>query len=226
MNLPPAFNNKGVDGIISFLVRKYQSDLAVNNKIPIGGEINEFFPLVHKALISKQLTENIDRDKMVLFVEEDPPEKIDTETITFYIQARSPGQFSQGPAGTGTHREVRHHIRSIKAHNDRPGETLVSAGKFYDNSIRFNVYAKTNKQARQRLIWFTKTIDQYLWYFEMSGYKVVERGVGDRERVEIDGYGTITKYPVSYYVRSEDIMHFGTQELKQVVLALDVDTSI
>ena len=69
-------------------------------------------------------------------------------------------------------------------------------------------------------------MDQYLWYFEMSGYKVVERGVGDRERVEIDGYGTITKYPVSYYVRSEDILHFGTQELKQVVLALDVETGV
>lgn len=223
MNLPPAFEDKGVDGLISVIANKYKEDLVRNKRIPVGGEINDFFPLVHKALISKQLSENIDKDKMVLFVEEDPPEKIDTETITFYIQSRSPGQFAQGPAGTRTHTEVRHHIRNMETHNERPGETLVTAGKFYDNSIRFNVYAKTNKQARKRLIWFTKTMDQYLWYFEMSGYKVVERGVGDRERVEIENYGTVTKYPVSYYVRSEDILHFGLQELKQVVLATDVD---
>lgn len=223
LNLPPAFNDKGVDGVIGFIVRKYQNELEVNNRIPEGGEINNFFPLVHKALISKQLSENIDKDKMVLFMEEDPPEKIDTETITFYIQARSPGQYAQGPAGTKTHTEVRHHVRKIDSHPDKPGEHLVTTGKFYDNSIRFNIYAKTNKRARERLIWFTQTMDQFLWYFRMSGYGVIERGVGDRERVEIEGYGTVTKYPVSFYVKSEEIHHFGTQELKQVVLALDVD---
>lgn len=221
MSLPPALSGIGLDGVVQLWMRQLVSSMVKNDRAPLGGEINDFFPLVHKALVSKQRTEGIKDEKMVLFVEEDPPEKLDTETITFYIQSRSPGQYSQGPAGTGTHKEVRFHIRAEEEHPDHPGEKLVTAGKRYDNNIRFNIYSKTNKQARKRLLWFTQLMDQYLWYFKMSGYQVVERGVGDRERVEIKDYGMVTRYPVSYYVGSEEIMHFGTQELKQVVITLN-----
>ena len=162
---------------------------------------------------------------MVLFVEDLPPEPIDTEVITFYIQSRRPGPWAQGPAGSSGHKEVRHHIRAIEDHPDHAGEKLIVSGKFYENVVRFNIYAKTNKQARKRLLWFTQLMDQYLWYFRLSGFLVIEYGSGDREQVEIPEFGKVTKYPVSYFVRSEDVYYTGTQELKQVALITDIERS-
>lgn len=221
MNLPP--NLEEVDS--AQVLKWYQSRFARENrevaKYPMGRDLNDFFPLVHEVLLSKERAENV--EKFVLFVEEDPPEALDTETITFRIQSRAPGQFSQGPAGSATHKEVRHHIRSIVDHPEHATEKLVTMGKFYDNHIRFNVYARTNKRARERLLWFTSTMDSYLWFFALNSFKVIEKGVGDRERPEIDGL-TVTRYPVSYYVRSEDVRHLGTQEIKQILLTLSMDS--
>jgi hypothetical protein len=225
MNLPPDLRDLGTDGVIQVFMRQVREQMVDNNKFPSAGEINDFFPLVHKCIISKQRTENIADDKMVLFVEEDPPEKLDTETITFFIQSRSPGQWAQGPAGTSSHKEVRFHVRNVTEHPEHPGEKIVTSGKFYDNYIRFNVYSKTNKQARKRLLWFTQLMDQYLWYFALSGFKVIERGVGDRSKIEIKEYGKVTMYPITYYVKSEELVYTGTQELKQVVLSLDTEKS-
>lgn len=228
MNLPPDLKSGTLGGsdIIHLYMRQFQEDLVVNKRVAIGGEINDFFPLIHKAMVSRQRADGINDNKMVLFVEEDPPEKLDTEAITFFIQARSPGQWNQGPAGTVGHKQVRHHIRGIVEHPEHAGEKLVTIGKFYDNYIRFNIYAKTNKQARKRLLWFTRLMDQYEWYFRMSGYTTVEQGVGDRERIEIPEYGMVTKYPVVYFVKSEDLQHFGTQELKHVVLTATLENDV
>ena len=220
MNLPPDLSKVSTEQLVQLYKSRFAYSQEEAAKYPVGRELNDFFPLVHKALISKQRTENIDDDKMVLFVEDDPPEKLDTETVTFHLQSRSPGQFAQGPAGVGTHREVRHHIRSIESHPDHPNEQLITLGKWYDNNIRFNVYAKTNKQARKRLLWFTSIMDSYNWYYALNSFRVIENGIGDRDRVEIGGL-TVTKYPVSYYVRSEDVIHIGTQEMKQVMFTVD-----
>ena len=224
LNLPPDLADSGVNGIVQIFMREVKDRMVTNGRFPQAGEINDFFSLVHKCIISKQRTENIADDKMVLFVEDDPPEKLDTETITFFIKSRSPGQFAQGPVGTNSHKEVRFHIRSVKEHPEHPGEQLVVSGKFYDNVIRFNIYAKTNKQARKRLIWFTQLMDQFQWYFALSGFKIIELGVSERERVKVQKEGEsymLTMYPVDYYIRSEELRYTGTQELKQVVLFLN-----
>lgn len=192
---------------------------------PRAGEINDFFPLVHKILIARQNAEGIQQDKQVLFVEEDPPDLLNTETITFYLQTRVPGSITQGPAGSGGHREVRHHLRAEENHPDFPGEKMLTFGKFYDNVVKFNIYARTNNQARQRLLWFTQAMDLYQWYFFMNGFRVIEEGVGQRERPEVGGL-KITKYPVSFYVRTEDTRRLGTQELKQVAFTVDVATQL
>jgi hypothetical protein len=223
MSLPPDLSKVSTEQLVQMYKSRFAYSQQEAQRYPVGRELDAFFPLVHKALISKQKTENIKEDKMVLFVEDDPPEKLDSETITFHLQSRSPGQFAQGPAGAGSHKEVRHHIRNIESHPDHPNEKLITLGKWYDNHIRFNVYARTNKQARQRLMWFTSVMDSYNWYFALNSFRVVEKGVGDRERVEIGGL-TVTKYPVSYYVRSEDVRHIGTQEMKQVTFTVDVES--
>jgi hypothetical protein len=96
-------------------------------------------------------------------------------------------------------------------------------GRFYDNWIVFNIYAKTNKQARERLLWFEKVMDSFNWYFRIHGYRVVEDGVGSRERSKISEHTTVTKYPITYMVRTDDTYHVSTQELKEIVINVEVN---
>ena len=209
--------------VIQNHIKRYVTLAKVSERWPVGKDINDFFPLVHRALYSAQLTEKIPKEKMVRFVEQDPPEEIDTETITFYIQARNPGQFSQGPAGTQSHREVGHHVRNIRNHPDFPGEKLVTLGKFYDNYIKFNIYARDNKTARKRLLWFTRVMSRYDWYFKSKGFdKVIELGVGDRKVINIDNL-KVVNYPITYFVKSEDLIHTGEQEMKQIVFSTEIE---
>jgi len=214
--LPDLANEKSLD-IIETYVREVSEAVNTERQQPIGRDINSFFPLVHAAIKSKQNVERIADDKQVLFVEEDPPEKLDTETITFVIQERRPGQYGRGPAGANTHKEVSHHYRSIVDHPDHIGEKLVTIGKFYDNWVKFNIYARTNKQVRERGLWFSKLMSSYNWYFKASGFLVIEEGMGDRQRMTIDTH-EVTTYSLLYYVRSEDVSHFSSQELKKVSL--------
>jgi hypothetical protein len=206
------------------LVNGYVSNLgARQDQTPISGfELNEFFILVKNAIRSRQRSEGISDDKTLLFLEEDPPEKLDTEAITFYLQSRLPGSFSQGAAGNGKVKEVRGHVRATREHPQHPSEKLITMGRFYDNWIVFNIYTKTNKQARERLLWFEKVMDGFNWYFRAHGYVVVEENVGARDRVKISDNLTLTKYPITYYVRTDDNYFISTQELKEIIIDVEM----
>jgi hypothetical protein len=194
-----------------------------NDRTPISGtEINDFFPLVRNTLISRQKSDGVEEDKFLLFIEEDPPEDLDTEAITFFLKHRIPGRFDQGPAGVGNVKEVRAHIRSLRDHPQHPSEKLITMGRFYDNWIVFNIYAKTNKQARERLLWFEKVMDSFDWYFRIHGYRVIEETVGSKERSKISEHLTLTKYPITYMVRTDDTYQISTQELKEIIINVEV----
>jgi hypothetical protein len=204
------------------MVNHYLEQLKTTNESPVGGDINDFFSLVKQAISAREDSEGVPADKRMFFVEEDPPRPLETPAITFYLKARVCGRFDQGSAGQGHIKEVVAHQRAIIEHPEHPSEKLVSMGKFYDNWVTFNVYAATNKVAMERLIWFESIMDSFSWYFRLHGFRVIEEGVGNRERVKVDEL-TLTTYPLSYYVRSENVYHFGTQELKQLLVNVEVD---
>ena len=206
-------------------IQNYILDLKSQQSIgQAANELNDFFPLVQKIILSRQNWERVPEDKRLLFLEDDPIEALDTEAVTFEIQSRIPGRFDQGPAGRGKIKEVSSHYRGERDHPDHPGEKLVVMGKFYDNWIRFYVYAKTNKEARKRLFWFEGLMASFEWFFRINGFRVVEEEVGRRERVEIDGV-VVTRYPVVYMVRSEDIHFYSAQKLKEVIISPSVSTT-
>jgi hypothetical protein len=221
MNTLPDLSAETSHDIVEIYINQMSQQINQDQRKPLARDLNEFFPLVHAAIFSKQKTEGIADDKVVMFVEEDPPEKLDTETITFEIHSRTPGLYSKGSTGAPGHKEVRAHIRSIVDHPEHIGEKLVTMGKMYDNYIKFRVYARTNKQARKRALWFSKLMDSYNWYFKAKGFLVIEEGMGNRDRTKIDGLD-ITSYPLIYYVRSEDTAHLSSQELKEISLNVNV----
>ena len=197
-------------------------EVATQRPSPNGCEIDEFLPLVQNAIISRQMSEGVLEDKMIQIFEEDPPETVDTEMITFALEVRTPGQMNQGPAGDNRIKEVTPHFRSSIDHPEHPGEKLVTMGRYYDNWLCFYIYARTNKVAMARLIWFEKVMDGFNWYFRQNGFRVIEEGCSiGRQRMEVDGL-TVTRYPVSYLVRTDDTFHYAEQELKYLLLDVNV----
>jgi hypothetical protein len=198
-----------------------RGSIPAENVSPVGADLNNFFPLVQDALASRQQTEAVPEDKRIQLLEEDPPEAVDTEMITVALEGRFPGQMNQGPAGDSRIKEVNPHHRSIVDHPEHPSEKLVTMGRFYDNWLNFYIYAATNKAARNRLLWFGKLMDGYNWYFRLYHFRVIEDNTSARERVEIDGR-ILTRYTTTYLVRTDDTFHYGTQELKRLILNADV----
>jgi len=210
------------ESAIADLVNTYLEGLHIDRRtVDSGQELDDCFALIKNAITSKQAYEGVPEDKRILVVEEDPPETVDTEAITFYLNARLPGSFAQGKAGEGKVREVTPHVRAVIDHPEAPSQKLVTMGRFYDNWITFNIYARSNKAARSRLLWFERTMDIYNWYFRLYGFRVVELQTGSREVIDMDEL-KITRYPITYMVRTDDTFHFSSQELKEVIYNVEV----
>ena len=184
-----------------------------------------FFSLVQNAVRSRENSEDVPEDKRLLVLADDPPEEIDSEAITFFLDKRIPGKFGRGPAGSGGVKEVSSHIRSVQQHPEHLGEKLVTMGRFYDNWIGFNVYARDDYAALKRVLWLENVMDSFRWYFRLHGIsQVIEKGVGTKKHVIINEI-ELTKYPMSYFVRTEDTFQFGSQELKHIELNTNVSTN-
>ena len=210
---------------VTRMIEQYLQNIA--SVTPPKAEFNNllgFFDLVQNAIRSRENSDGVPDDKRLLIVANDPPEEIDTEAITYFLSARKRGKFSRGTAGSGGVTEVSSHVRSIQQHPEHLGEKLVTMGRFFDNWITFNVYARDDLTALKRVLWLEDVMDTFRWYFRVHGIQqVIEEGVGEKKHVTI-GELELTKYPMSYFVRTEDTYQFGSQELKRI--ELDVDVSL
>jgi hypothetical protein len=162
--------------------------------------------------------------RRLLLLEGDPPEAVDTEAIVWELGARVPGRFDQGPAGKGRIAEVMPHLRESVVHPEIPNQKLLTMGKFYGNWIDFKIIARDSKQALRRLLWFEEAMDSFHWYFRFFGFRAIEVGVGNKEKIKIDNLDLI-QYPITYFVRSEDVFHITTQDLKKLIITTNVSKS-
>jgi len=187
------------------------------------GDVDGFFDKIHDAIISRQNSDGVPESKRLLFMADLPPQEdeVDMEAITYCLISRKPGLFQKGSANDNGIREVSSHQRYIIKDPEHPGQKLVTMGRFYDNVIKFNIYARTDKVAIQRLLWFQRVMNGFNWYFKLNGYRVVELGMDER-KTEKQGGLKLTKYPMSYFVRTDDTFHISTQELKRLVLNMEL----
>jgi hypothetical protein len=222
--------NRISEADISRAVNKYLRDVSSawqNDKkdFPNTASIIDFFSLVQNSIRSREASEDVPEDKRLLVLADDPPKEIDTEAITFFLKSRTPGQFSRGSAGNARIKEVISHVRSIQQHPEHLGEKLFTMGRFFDNRVGFNIYARDDYTALKRVLWLESVMDNFRWYFRVHGImQVIEEGVGDKEHVKV-GELELTKYPMSYFVRTEDTYQFGSQELKSFEINVEVSTN-
>jgi len=206
-------------------IERYLSNLKkAEVQEPEHNDLLGFFGLLQNAIRSREISQKVPEGKGLLILAQDPPEEINTEAVTFFLGARNAGQYGRGSMGTNGVKEVVPHLRSIQNHPEHAGEKLVTMGRLFDNVVRLRVYARDDLTALRRVFWLENVIDSFRWYFRVHGIRqVLEMGVGEKEQVTI-GELLLTRYPMSYFVQTEDIYQFGSQELKYAELNAIVKT--
>jgi len=204
------------------IVQNYVNEISsVRGALHPNGDLLKLFELIQNAVQSRQESEKVPGDKRLLVLASDPPEEIDTEAITFSLLSRGPGQFNKGPPNSARVKELAPHYRGAQNHPEHIGEKLITMGRFFDSNIAFNIYARNDMTALKRVFWFENVMDSFRWLFRVHHIEALYQGTGDKAKVKI-GNLELTKYPMTFFVRTEEIYQFGVQELKKFVVKTSV----
>jgi hypothetical protein len=218
--------------LITAAIGKYLEELAINateaetsprlRSPRPATDIDGFFRLVGQVIQKQQEVEGVTKP---LTYSEDFPEKddnIEGEVITYCVKQRKPGVFEQVPVSQAmSPRRSRARVKMFREALDDPdnaGMKIYTYGQEYDNIVLFKIWAKTNKTANRRAIWFESLIEEWRWFFQASGVKHVyfeERG--EDMHLSPENRKLVCR-PLSFYVRTEKVSTVREYSLRSLVV--------
>lgn len=166
-------------------------------------------------------THVLERDK-IRIVYENPMDPIEYDTVTLSIARRQPGSFSQGAPFEGSVKNRRPLLREEFADPDNPGYRKAVLGYFHDNIIRITCWGLTNKSANKLMLKVEEIIEQYIWYFRLSG---VNRFLYEQHGLQVEhtvNNARIYGRPIDYFCRTETIRTVSEKELEVVCVNLAI----
>lgn len=190
--------------------------------------IKDFFYVINEALENKYEVESIIPADRPIYTENNPPYDLETEAISFGVIARYPATFG-GPPFAGKRQELKPRIRSIDNDPDNPNAKLYTLGQQFENKVSFTCWAKTNKAANDRALWFENFMVENAWFLKYSGINeciFLERGADII--LDLDGKSnTLFGRPLVYYVRTERLTHLSEPMIKKIIIKYGIgDKSI
>lgn len=189
--------------------------------------ITDFFATVH-GLIRKIETDidQIPEDRRVGFQADDIDEPIKTDVITFATKSRLPAQFSQGkPGAPAQHRLLKPlKIDTIDDPDSMQHKLLIYAWPS-DNEIQFTIWARTNKHANKRALWFERLMLEYDWYLKTSGFnKVFYLGRGADFSIREDKGQKLYGRPMVYQVQTEEQFTVRENVIRNIIVPYSVES--
>jgi hypothetical protein len=99
-----------------------------------------------------------------------------------------------------------------------PGKVLVVESRPVDHKIEFTCWAKTNKDANKRALWFEQLLINHSWLFEINGaerFHWIDRGA--------DTYTTsnsqrLVYRPINFFLRYREFEIKTYPTIKNIVL--------
>jgi len=212
-----------IDDYFAALAEEYRSsgiDPKLRTPRP-AVDITEFFGLVGLALKYQQ---EIDGTKVPLLYTEQFPEVDDnlkTEVISYSLLQRMPGTFEKTSAhramSEGNIRQMRPLVRESIIDPDYPGFKIFTLGQWFDNKVAFEIYARDNRTANQRALWFESFMENWMWYFKASGVQqIAYEGRGSDAVLSPDNRKIVVR-PLVYYVRTEKIRVIKEHVLRSII---------
>tara|TARA_R110001606_G_scaffold95899_2_gene212410 strand:- start:697 stop:1425 length:729 start_codon:yes stop_codon:yes gene_type:complete len=206
MDIPIALNNPYAFDVSRFLPNQEIFTLPM------------FFDLVRELVEHHQDKDNVSPDLRVKVSEEYPPEdfiNFGDEIICYRVLKREPARMDA--KGTGrVQRKGTYGYEYKNAH--APGRVLVVDSRPIDHKIEFTCWAKTNKIANKRALWFEKLLVNHSWAFEVSGaerFHWIDRGA--------DTYTTsnsqrLVYRPLNFFLRFREFEIKTYPTIKNIVL--------
>ena len=185
-------------------------------------DIDGFFRLVGRAISAQQEAEGVQNP--IIYTEEMPEndDNISSEVITYSVNMRKPGaaeQMGQGSImGDRVTRARKRMFREAFDDPDHPGLKVYTYGQEFDNRVEFKIWAKTNKTANARAMWFENFMETWRWYFEASGVKMVLYEGRDADIHLSPENRKLVCRPLIYYVRTEKITVVKEYSLRSLVV--------
>lgn len=180
----------------------------------------EFYDLVRQAKDDYENRANTPDEYKIIYTEEEPDSGSDTETVTFSLVKREPGAFSQGKPFEGNVRNLKPMLREVGPDETNPGYNYAINGYWFDNVVKFTCWARTNKAANVRAMWFEAMMEDYMWWFRLQGTAQVLFWGRDADMViEVDNnkwYGR----PLNYFVRTESLRVFSEKQMEEIIVNL------
>jgi hypothetical protein len=199
-----------------------------SRSVGLAKNINEFYDLVRLAIDDRELQEGKIDDAKICYTEEYSDIEQNLESIVFSLSVREPGRFSEGAPFQGEVRNLRPIIREVVPDPEHPGYRRAVFGYWYDNVVRFTCWARTNREANKRALWFENLMHDYAWFFAIRGVPrvIFWRRTEDILEKTTQSTGSDTnKYygrPLEYYVKTERIREFREKELENLLINVNV----
>ncbi len=160
-----------------------------------------------------------EKDKVVVAYE-DPDKLVEMETISINIESRQPGGFGGGAPLQAQIKNQRPILREEEEDPDAPGYKRAILGYFHDNILRLTCWALTNKAANARMLWLEEVMEEYLWYFRISGtnrFLYLRHGP---QLVKTVSNNRMYGRPIDYFVRTETLRAVSEKELETIYVNL------
>ena len=178
--------------------------------------------LIRQAIEDYEMREKTTAQSKVNYTAEEPEIDSRTETVTYSLVKREPGGFGQGGPFESQVRNLRPVLREVKDDPTNPGYRLITLGYWHENIIRLTCWAKTNKAANARALWLENLMEDYTWWFVLSGVnRILYNGQGADLVVNTNNnrfYGR----PLEYYVKTETIRVYSEKTLEEILIKLKV----
>lgn len=224
--LDPVLAENNIRITVQYIYDMQMSDTSVSDnkgRSPKSTKsLNEVYDLVRQAIDDYERRANLDTKNKILFTEEELDHTSEGEIITFSLVKREPGAFGQGAPFESKVRNLRPILRENVADPENPGYRLATFGYWHDNIISFTCWAKTNKAANARALWFESLMEDYSWWFKAQGVdRTLFWGRGEDKTLFAQNnkwYGR----PMSYFVRTETLRVFSEKTLEEIIILAGV----
>jgi hypothetical protein len=225
--------------IVEKVMRQYDEDLQRDHGtyLPSGERMYQPKPaqdldgltdLLERIIGEQQNIEDTPEKNRVKFLEDFPPNPIETEVITFGLIKRMPASMSQGQHFNQKVREVKPHIRSIETDPSRPGYSVVTMGQKFENELALTCWAKTNKQVNRRVRWLEDTLKKWTWYIRYNGIDdFYFLGQDEDVLLKLDDSKNVLKgRPLRYYVRTERLTSVLEPVIRHIVVQMTLNDGL
>lgn len=160
-----------------------------------------------------------------LLEDPDDPNKELSGVVLYSMKRRAPGTMEGGNTWFDRgRREVKPRIREIISNDPcNPGQSKIVYSQWFDNEVKFDIVARTNKRANELALWFEDLMEANRPFFAFRGINKYFMNIREADEFKQYGNDSIECRPYCYFVRTEKCNEVTEQSLNRLIIRLNTN---